>query len=184
MFIYFKYLPEANQPKPWFKKQTEAIKENKIEYQILKSHDLGFATYQEQLIKFPYMKKNLQKKELSRKTYPPRDWWQDTVTIEEVELEHRIQIEYQISRAKKVGILVYNNKIKDFQMASADELKKYIIKLNSQKTLYDPGWIKLKSLYKAGDIIRKYVAPPLTGSVGYILIRNNKVIYNYQVGIQ
>ena len=117
-------------------------------------------------------------------TVPPKEWWGKPVTIEEVELEHKQEIEYQISNAKLNGIMVYSNKIKDFVMASDEELKKYINKLKGQKILGDLRWIKLKSLYKKGDTIRRYAAPPFAGPVGYILIRDNTVLYNYQVGIQ
>ena len=153
--------------------------EKNSDYNISYPKDIGLVAYSQQRDKYPYLSKT----HLS-KTYPPKEWWGKKVTTKEVELEHKKQIEYQISNAKSNGIMIYDNKKSDFVMASSKELKEYINKLENQKKLIDPRWIKLKSLQQRGDIIRRYAAPPLTGSVGYILIRDNVIIYNYQVAIQ
>lgn len=118
------------------------------------------------------------------KADPPKEWWGKQITIEQVEKEHTKEIEAQISRIKEAGVSVYDRDKDALVKASPAEVKSAISKLESQKELNTLGWNKLKSLYKKGDVILRYAAPPLSGSAGYILVRDNKVIYKYEVWIQ
>lgn len=79
---------------------------------------------------------------------PPKKWWKNKVTIDEVETKEYI----------------------------GGFLNRYVVK--------DPDWIKLKKLYIKGDSIYMYKYPRFSGPVGYILVRNNKVIVDVIVADQ
>lgn len=117
-------------------------------------------------------------------TDPPRGWWGPEVTISQVEDRHKKQIELSIAHHREGRVRRYNSKTDSFRDETKKEVNDSIKQLLTEKKINYPQWIQLKSLYKNGDIIRSYSAPPLSGTFGYILVRNNKVIFKYEKGIQ
>lgn len=115
---------------------------------------------------------------------PPRKWWGNEVTINQVEDEYTKEVEFRIARCRKEGFLRYDSKTDSFRNATKEEINEFIEELQGQKILDSPHWIKLKSLYEKGDKIFKFRALPLSGTFGYILVRNNEVIFKYEMGIQ
>ena len=115
---------------------------------------------------------------------PPKEWWGDEMTISQIENEHEKQIELQIASYRDKGFLRYNSKTDSFRSATKEEIDEAIKRLQAEREMKTQHWMKLKSLYAKGDKILSYRAPPLTGTFGYILVRNNKVIFKYEMGIQ
>jgi hypothetical protein len=118
------------------------------------------------------------------RTDPPKEWWRDEMTIRQIENEHEKEIELQIATYRHEGFFTYDRKKKILRSATKEEIDETIKRLQAEREMKSQGWIQLKSLYKDGDKVRKYQAPPLTGSVGYILVRGNKVIFKYHMAIQ
>jgi hypothetical protein len=115
---------------------------------------------------------------------PPKEWWGDEMTIRQIENKHEKEIELQIARYRRKGFLKYNSKKKIFRSATKEEIDEAIKESQAEREMKSQDWIQLKSLYKDGDKVLKYQAPPLTGTFGYILVRDNKVIFKYHMGIQ
>lgn len=115
---------------------------------------------------------------------PPKEWWGDEMTISQIESHHEKQIELQIARYRESGFLRYNSKTDNFRDATKEEIDEAIKRLQTERVMKSSRWLQLKSLYTSGDKILSYSAPPLTGTFGYILVRNNKVIFKYEMGIQ
>jgi len=98
------------------------------------------------------------------------DYWTKTeVTIEEVEAKDKVTMEQRIGYIRK--------KFGD----KADHL---IEKMKTTSILKNKDWIKLKKLYRKNDKIINYQAPPLSGPIGYWLIRDGKVIVDVYVADQ
>lgn len=115
---------------------------------------------------------------------PPKEWWGDEMTISQIESEHEKQIELQIASYREKGFIRYNSKTDSFRGATKEEIDEAIKQLQAEREMKSSQWLQLKSLYTGGDKILSYSAPPLTGTFGYILVRNNKVIFKYEMGIQ
>jgi len=121
---------------------------------------------------------------VSNHSDPPKEWWGNEMTISQIENEHKAQIESQIATYREEGFLRYNSETDSFRDATEEEIDMAIKRLQTEREMKSTKWQQLKSLYTSGDKILCYSAPPLTGTFGYILVRNNKVIFKYEMGIQ
>ena len=107
---------------------------------------------------------------------PPRAWWKELVTIQSVEESNAKEINEFIKLMSSKPAKVYDENgehqaTPEESAAPIEAIKKKAITNNKQ-------WKELKSLYQTGDEIYLYAAPPLSGPMGYLLVRKGKVIFN------
>ncbi|TQV75026.1 hypothetical protein FLL45_08780 [Aliikangiella marina] len=124
---------------------------------------------------------------------PPKQWWSAPLSIEEIEKQDEAWAQKQIEKIEN-----FTHDCEELEMKSSQEKrikstpcnssksnKNYLLRgIESMRLSNAKGWLKLKSLYQAGDEVRSYAAPPLSGSIGYILIREGVVIYTYETAQQ
>lgn len=126
------------------------------------------------------------------KNYPPKSWWDAPQTIEEIEKQDEAWAIKQIEKSKKTTFTCIDSDIKTRRgrLSKSDcnsfksEENPILESIESMRLSKAKGWAELKSLYKTGDEVRSYAAPPLSGGIGYILIRNGVVIHVYETAQQ
>ncbi|NVJ50156.1 MAG: hypothetical protein HWE11_07205 [Gammaproteobacteria bacterium] len=129
------------------------------------------------------------------KSYPPKSWWDAPQSIEEIEKQNEAWAIKQIEKYKNATFKCVDSEIKTIRgrpfkfdcnsfKGEENPIIESIGAIESMRLSKAKGWAELKSLYKAGDEVRSYAAPPLSGGIGYILVRNGNVIHVYETANQ
>lgn len=130
----------------------------------------------------------------SEDTYPPKRWWSNETTFEEVEkdderrlkwiytLDHKHkckkwkQLEPSQERIRKKECLEKANLTpEEIEVAVEEEVKNYSLANNKK-------WQKFKEKYTKGDTVKIYGAPELSGGFGIIIIRKDKLVAYFELG--
>ena len=104
---------------------------------------------------------------LAQSAEVPRDWWKDPVSIQEIEHMDRLK------RAKLVQEIPVHL---DGQPITTSENEERIRMLERAGIQNNRDWQRIKGRFHPGDQIYKFAAPPLSGPMGFILVRDGRAI--------
>jgi len=128
--------------------------------------------------------------------FPPRHWWQEQATIEKIEKDDAVDVDSKLKRFSNISfkssdssnenVSEANSRIKRVKSSksSKEMQEKFLETIKNNAIVNNSEWKILKSKFIEGDAIYGYAAPPLSGPYGYILVRNNAVIYDVVLGDQ
>ena len=111
----------------------------------------------------------------------PEQYWEDVVTIEEVEAADRAE---RAQSTAQVGSSV--RVLADGSMVPLTEKEQE----ESRASIASSGignneeWKTLRKMHRPGDKIYKFAWPPLSGPFGYVLVRDGEEIHPVYVGDQ
>jgi len=126
-------------------------------------------------------------------SYPPKSWWSEPKSIEEIEKQNEAWWISQIEKYKNATSTCTDSNIKAKKgsrinailcESNDNEENPFLKAIESMRLSKSDGWSELKSMYQVGDEVRSYAAPPLSGGIGYILIRSGIVIHVYETAQQ
>ena len=130
------------------------------------------------------------------KEYPPKHWWKGAVSFKDVEREwegFQKPILYatwsgaceEYSEPKEISKRIKRLNCIKYHDYSSEELdNKYKYYLKHDALVQNREWVKFKTLWRKGDSIIEYAAPPLSGGFGVLILRNKKSIAYFELGVQ
>ena len=100
----------------------------------------------------------------------PKEWWKNEVSVQEVESADQQWRTDLVERLHASGSRDANGKSIDSEsVRRIEEFSRSSIKDNE-------GWVRIKSMLGPGDLLYEFAAPPLSGPMGYVLVRDGVAI--------
>jgi hypothetical protein len=120
---------------------------------------------------------------------PPPEDWKEEVTTQIVENEDRQERERSIKQfedwlALPEGSSIPSNGLGNGRLPDRKTLRREIESTRAGAMSNREDWIRLKSNFRHGDRILRYAAPPLSGPIGFVLVRDGVAIDAIVTGYQ
>ena len=117
----------------------------------------------------------------------PRSWWKEEMSVQQIETADHVWRSELIAHLTAIppenlqatgahGSLSTTEKQATIATLVGD--------LSRLTLASRPEWIRIKSRIRPGDRIYNYAAPPLSGPIGYILVRNDAIIDEISIADQ
>jgi hypothetical protein len=117
---------------------------------------------------------------------PPKSWWGEAEPIYLIEQENASSVAQERKLFDKMHFQCSESKklVNDSQKIKSIPCSKYEVPVFSASIDLSKNkrWSKLKSLMLVNDKVHYYSASPFSGSFGYILVRDNVIIYTIVLG--
>ena len=117
---------------------------------------------------------------------PPKSWWGEAEPIYLIEQKNAYSVAQERKLFDEMHFQCSESKelVNDSQKLKSIPCSKYEVPVFSASIDLSKNkqWSKLKSLMLVNDKVHYYSAPPFSGSFGYILVRDNVIIYTMVLG--
>lgn len=126
---------------------------------------------------------------LAQDYLPPPGYWQEEVTTQIVEDEDRRDRERSIENFEALlalpeGSSIPSNGLGGGKVPDRKTLMRMIEDMHAFSMPNRKDWIRIKSKLKPGDRILRFAAPPLSGPLGFVLVRDGVAIDAIVIGNQ
>src|SRR4249919_2438737 len=101
----------------------------------------------------------------------PKEYWKSLVTVDEVEDADRAWRGELVARYNSLDYVLING---DKVAVNAEMRAKFAASITASPITANPDWRKIKELHRPGDQIYKFMWPPLSGPIGYVLVRDGQ----------